>query len=490
MLMNSSCRYDPSVQVILGIPFNNVTFSEAVEWARQRIVTHKPGYITTANWDFLRLAWNDPELQRILIDADLVVADGIPIVWMSRLFGKPLKERVTGSDLVPLLAEMAARERHSLFLLGGAPGVGEKAAAALTRRFPRLRIAGHYSPPLADILGMDHTAILSRIEEANPDILLIAFGAPKQEKFANLHVRSWKVPVSIGVGGTLDFLAGTQTRAPKFVQRLALEWLWRLMTAPRRLTKRYVAGFAFLITVCRRLLSIRMTPNHKAPPDPEAVPPADQFPDVLWLSYAELKGQDPAALFSSGNTHSLVLDLRGVYWLSSTELGGLLQVARNCRLHDRRLILCHASARVDRLLKSCLLTEYLDLTATIADTRVLLGQLSPGVMKGRVYRDEDNHMIFQTPRELTAVTVDAFKAEAAALVSYTPKCQAWIVDLQHTRFVDSAGLGLFVAWHTKAALADIPFEIRNAQKAVEQTFRIARLNAWLKPSTGDSGAPA
>jgi N-acetylglucosaminyldiphosphoundecaprenol N-acetyl-beta-D-mannosaminyltransferase len=479
MIMKTRIQYDPSVQVILGIPFNNVSFPEAVEWVHQRVVSQTPGYIATANLDFVRLAWEDPELQRILLEADLVVADGFPIVWLSRLFGPTLKERVTGSDLVPMLSEMAARNGHSLFLLGGAPGVGEKAADTLKKRFPGIRIAGQYSPPMADVISMNHSDIINRLEAAHPDILLVAFGAPKQEKFANMHVRTWTVPVSIGVGGTLDFLAGTQIRAPRFIQKLSLEWLWRCMTAPRRLARRYVADLVFLLTTCWRLLKLRMLPDRAAGADSSQIMEGDTSLDIRWATYTSQDTAGLPLLFPSAATHSIALDIRGTSWLSSTELGSLLQLAKACRLHEHRLILYHAGTRVTRLLSTCGLMNYLELAESRTDAQSLLAHLAPSSQRGRACRNDSNQLIIITPREITATNLSDFKEVLEPEFSSPNPCSTWIVDLQHTKFVDSSALGLFSAWRQRAAQAAIPLTFINASKPVAQTFRIAKVDSWL-----------
>ena len=477
--MNTDNPYDPSVQVILGIPFNNVSFAEAVEWVHRRVISRTPGYIATANLDFVKLAWEDPELQRILLEADLVVADGFPIVWLSSLLGPALKERVTGSDLVPMMAAMAAEKGHSLYLLGGAPGVGEKAENSLRKRFPEIRIAGCYSPPLADVISMNHSGILERLETANPDILLVAFGAPKQEKFANIHVRNWSVPVSIGVGGTLDFLAGTQTRAPRFVQKISLEWLWRWLTAPRRLTKRYVDDFVFLLTSCWRLLTLRVRSDHASEVDPHDTMGEVDSPEIFWTRYPFQSKESLEHLFITAQTQSIALDIRGISWFSSTELGGLLQLAKTCRRHDRRLILYHAGTRVKRLLLTCRLMEYLELAESKAEGQSYLTSILPGIQKGRTYRGDGNQLVIQTPRELTAANMSEFKSEIEPECNHSPAYSAWVADLQHTKFVDSSALGLFAAWRKRATQNSIPLKFINAQKNVAQTFRIAKVESWL-----------
>ncbi len=204
-------KHKPVPLVIFGVPFHNVSFEETLDWMAARVREGRPVNVATANLDFVTQAWNDPELQRLLIDADLVLADGFPIVKLSPFFGPPLKDRVTGSDLTPMLAERAAHEGFKIYGLGSADGVAKTAMEILKARHPDLKVAGTYSPPFTPLLEMDHRAILQRLERTQPDILFVALGAPKQDKFISMHVRGWNVPVSIGVGGSLDFITGEQS---------------------------------------------------------------------------------------------------------------------------------------------------------------------------------------------------------------------------------------------------------------------------------------
>ena len=361
----------PPTVVVLGLPFHNVTFAEAVAWACQRIRSRQPGYIATANMDFVMQAWRDPELHRILLEADLIVADGIPIVWLSALLGPRLQARVTGSDLVPLLAQMARDNDFSLFNLGGAPGVAEKAADTLVRRFPGLRIAGCYAPPRAPVQEMNHTEILQQLQAAHPDLLLVAFGAPKQEKWVNLHVHTWNVPLAIGVGGTLDFLAGVQTRAPRLVQRLALEWLWRMCSDPPRLVGRYLRNIAFFLRATGGLLLLRCRPDRPAPPldvPPELRRLAAVEPFARLSDAAQVQAFHSAVL-ARAEGRPVVLDLSGVSWLSSLELGALLRLTTALRRQQQTCLLTSAGTRVRRLLVWCHLADYLDLAATPEEAR-------------------------------------------------------------------------------------------------------------------------
>jgi N-acetylglucosaminyldiphosphoundecaprenol N-acetyl-beta-D-mannosaminyltransferase len=188
------------------------------------------------------------ELHRILANCSLVLADGMPLVWISRLFGFPLKERVSGVDLVPQLAELSSRKGYRIFLLGGRDGVAARATAKLQQMYPGCQIVGSYAPPLADLARMDHGETIARVREAKPDILLVAFGNPKQEKWIRMHAKSCDVPVSIGIGGSLDMLIGDVRRAPRWMQVSGLEWLGRCLQEPSRLLPRYSRSFAALAT--------------------------------------------------------------------------------------------------------------------------------------------------------------------------------------------------------------------------------------------------
>jgi len=200
--------------------------------------------IATINADFLVHAANDPQVQQILLSASHATADGMPLVWGSRLLGVPVAERVTGADLVPELATVAAREGISFYFLGAAEGVAQKAADMLVQENPGLRIAGVHAPTIEEVSTRD-PSIAQRIRDANPDVLFVAFGAPKQDKWIAEHLEQLGVPVNIGVGGTFDFITGRTTRAPMWIRRAGLEWLHRLCSEPRRLWRRYFSDITY-----------------------------------------------------------------------------------------------------------------------------------------------------------------------------------------------------------------------------------------------------
>jgi len=222
----------------LGVPVDNVSMEEALGRIEEFIAEGSCHQIATANVDYLVHAKKDSEYQQILCMCDMVVADGMPLVWASRLFGAPLKERVTGSDLVPRLAALSAKKGYGIFLLGATPEVSRRAEERLTSQYPGVRIVGRFSPPMRPLEELDDEEILREIERAAPDILLVAFGSPKQEKWIHRNRARLRVPVCIGVGGTLDFVAGAVPRAPRWMQISGLEWAYRIWAEPRRLAGR------------------------------------------------------------------------------------------------------------------------------------------------------------------------------------------------------------------------------------------------------------
>ncbi|HLZ53770.1 MAG TPA: WecB/TagA/CpsF family glycosyltransferase [Verrucomicrobiae bacterium] len=228
----------PAPVAVLGVVFDNVTFAETLKRIQDMVAARRPHYVVTANVDFLVQARRDAELRRILAEAHLVLCDGTPLVWASRLLGNPLPERVAGSDLAPEILRLAAKNNYRIFFLGADPQTNEQAVANVRTEFPNL-VIGHYSPPFRPLAEMNHDEIRENILAARPDLLFVAFGCPKAEKWMARHYRSLGVPVVMGVGATIDFLAGRVRRAPVWMRQAGLEWLFRLGREPRRLFKRY-----------------------------------------------------------------------------------------------------------------------------------------------------------------------------------------------------------------------------------------------------------
>jgi N-acetylglucosaminyldiphosphoundecaprenol N-acetyl-beta-D-mannosaminyltransferase len=225
-----------------GLLFDDVTMDEAtariVELAKMR---DRPRFVCTGNLDHLAIAAQDREFKAAYEEADLVVADGAPVVWLSKLGGTPLKERVAGSDLFWTLGRASAESGVTLFFLGGVEGAADAAKAELEKRYPGAKIVGTYCPPFTTFnTEQEQNKIRDEVKKANPDILLVAFGAPKQEKWIAANKDRLGVPLSIGVGGSFEMASGMLKRAPVWMQRSGLEWAYRFAQQPRRLFDRYI----------------------------------------------------------------------------------------------------------------------------------------------------------------------------------------------------------------------------------------------------------
>ncbi len=246
-----------------GIAIDALTEADCVAHLMSELAEGRGGWVITPNLDHLRRAGRDHEFRSMLTEADLVVADGMPLVWASRLQGTPLPERVAGSSLVWSLAEAAAHAGRSLYLLGGDPGAAEKATKVLTERYPDLRIAGIDCPPMGFDKNPDRIEqTIQKVLDARPDIVYVGLGSPKQERLIR-QARSRLPQVWwLGVGISLSFIAGDVKRAPRWVQKLGLEWAHRLVQEPGRLAKRYLLhGLPFALVLLVDSILARARPQ-------------------------------------------------------------------------------------------------------------------------------------------------------------------------------------------------------------------------------------
>jgi len=243
---------------LLGVRVDAVTMAGAIAAFQQMIKIGRPCLVFNVNVDICMQIRRDPELAMIFRSADLVLVDGTPMTWAARLLKSPLPDRVSGSDFVPAFCRVAAKAGYRLFLLGAGPGVAQGAKIALEEMNPGLRIVDTYSPPYG--FEQDETEnerIVDRVKRADPDVLFTAFGAPKDQKWLYRFRNDLGVPVSMGVGSSLDYLAGRLRRAPHWMQTCGLEWTYRLVQEPGHLWRRYLVKdppffYNLLIEIFRR----------------------------------------------------------------------------------------------------------------------------------------------------------------------------------------------------------------------------------------------
>lgn len=258
------------------LPVDAVTFPEALDAIARMIEGATGGAVFTPNVDHVVMADDDERFNQAYQTATLSLADGMPVLWASRLFGEPLPEKISGSDLVMPLMERAEREGWRVYLLGGAPGVGERAAEQLVLRFPRIVVAGTDAPRIdMSAPAAARADVLERVRVARPNLVLVAFGAPKQELWIAESAVTLRPAVLLGVGASIDFIAGAAKRAPAWISDNGLEWLYRLVQEPRRLWKRYLLRDPkFLLIVLRQLrearLGARTKPSTRTRPTSEA----------------------------------------------------------------------------------------------------------------------------------------------------------------------------------------------------------------------------
>ena len=227
-------------QTLLNTYINNLTMQEAVDEVEKMIAADKKTYIVAINVDVVIKIEKDPYLKKIVDSADMVLVDGKTLVWISKLYGRPLKAKISGSDLVPILCQKAAEKKHKIFIIGGKEGIAEQAKRRLEYQFPDIQIVGTYAPPFGFEENADELSKINKmISETHPDLLIACFGCPKQEKWIYENIGKYDAKVSICAGATVDFLAGNVKRAPRWMSDHGLEWLFRTIQDPKRLFKRY-----------------------------------------------------------------------------------------------------------------------------------------------------------------------------------------------------------------------------------------------------------
>jgi N-acetylglucosaminyldiphosphoundecaprenol N-acetyl-beta-D-mannosaminyltransferase len=485
--------------VVMGVPIDDLDLPAALSRIEEFIcegrATGTTHQIATVNADFVIKAQDDPELRFILQEADMATADGMPLVWGARLLGVHLPGRVTGADLVPALASIAAEKRYTLYLLGGNPGVADRAAEVLRESYPGIRIVGAVSPPFASVLNLD-PALVEDIRSAQPDILLVAFGNPKQEKWIAMHAPELRVPVMIGVGGTLDFIAGVTRRAPEWMQRSGLEWVYRLAQEPRRLWRRYMVDlFGFGYFFLRQWWAMRR--GDRAPAQATAAIPTSGpvlIEGVAVVSASErltvancqhFLAQADEAL---GYTAFIIADLARATFVDSSGYGALLTVAKRARAAGGELRLAGLQPQVAQVLRVLRLEPFFSTDTDTAAALAAVKQAGPvpgaplsgaavpeGAERGVVVSTlvAGGWQSARAPRRLDALSAPGFRTACAALLAVSPRL---IVDLSETVFLASAGLAALIALSREAR--SLNGELRLACLAPDalQVLRLAKLD--------------
>jgi len=478
--------------VILGVPFDNMTMEEVVARIEDFVLAGEPRYVATANVNFVVKAIHDPEFMEIVQTADIITADGTPILWAARWLGTPLKERVAGSDLVPLLADAAARKGYRVFLLGGAPSVGEKAAANLRRKWPRLEVH-HYAPPFDPLLEMDHQQVLERIRAARPHLLFVSLGAGKQEKWIRMNLKDLGVPVCVGVGATVDFLADVVPRAPVWMRKSGLEWLFRIVQEPGRMWKRYFFDFFYFFHYFRLQWSawnahrkLSGGQGTDEPPSQEKEPASEDLPYATMAVSGRLdlsRSQEflERAKSLRGDEKPLIVDLSGISFLDSSGMGALVALEKEARSGKPPLVLCAPSPQARKTLETARLQDFFKIRPDAAQAleavpaqppREVVPAEKPGAASASI-------VTLSLRQRLDADTKDRFEALIRENMQGAPSFQTLELDLSETDFIDSSGLGLLIKLHKELQAQGRGLRILRPSPRVAKLFSMVRMDRYL-----------
>lgn len=238
---------------LMNTEIDNLTMDETLDAIDSLIKEDNCSYVVTPNVDHIVQLEKDEELKRVYENASLILTDGKPLIWISNWYKTPIKEKISGSDLFPRVCDLAAKKGYTMYLLGAAEGVADKAAKNLMNKYKGLNIVGTYSPPFGfEKDKLELKKIERQIQEVHPDILIVGLGCPKQEKYMYHHCKELDVPISFGLGASIDFEAGNIKRASRWMSEHGLEWLYRITQDPKRLAKRYLVDDMKIIRIARK----------------------------------------------------------------------------------------------------------------------------------------------------------------------------------------------------------------------------------------------
>jgi len=430
---------------ILGVPFDHVTTLGTLDRFDAMIQSGRPHYVVTANVDFLVQARGDVELLRILLEADLVVCDGTPLVWASGWLRNKLPERVAGSDLVPALLRESGRRGYRIFLLGGTEESIRGATERIAMDYPEARIVGAYSPPFRPLLEMDHDEIRRRVKAAEPNVLLVAFGCPKQEKWINMQYRSLGVSVSIGVGATVDFLAGQVSRAPVWMRSAGLEWVYRMCQEPGRLFHRYATDLhVFGRGILVQCLRYRAGGAQEADRDAVYGPSGEHGTSVLRLPLcldrdavgSAVNQRITAELLSSPD--AVLVDVGSVRRVDSSGMGWLATLWHLCWRAERPWIFFGGEGPLKSAWRFMRWESQMTWCADRTAALQLVGERS------RERRVEVSGPGVAWHGEITAANLDDVLKDTEPALAAVGMGSVLVIRLEGVRFIDSAGVGLMV----------------------------------------------
>jgi N-acetylglucosaminyldiphosphoundecaprenol N-acetyl-beta-D-mannosaminyltransferase len=382
--------------------------------------------------------------------------------------------------LVPALLQQAVKKGHRVFFLGGQHYVTSKAVAVLQAQYPGLNIAGYYSPPFLPLLEMDHEEIAARIRAADADVVLVSFGCPKAEKWMAMHYQALGVPVMIGVGGTIDFLAGEKRRAPRWMQRSGTEWVFRMLQEPHRLASRYAKDFwRFLPAVVRQCWELKRDYVE----GPEASRCTVVMREPRWLRLRLPERLDRRAVERHGQMwevveeHHCLVELDNVSFIDSTGIAWLLHMRKRLRASGWQLVLLAPNLKIIRALQAQELEKLFLIANDVVQARELIGKA------------EEAQTLAWDPAKLNGVLSVCCRGEITArnaeefwkmLQHHISTAKGWrkhvTVDLSEAPFVESSGLRQMLRAKQFAREMKVGLEFTGLQPEVRRALRLAKVD--------------
>lgn len=495
---------------LLGVPFDNLSMEEVAEkillWTNTYIKDGVSRYVCTVNVDFmvkaLSVYWNEvynPELLDIYRESNLVTCDGKPLLWLSFLLGSSLKERVTGTDLLPMLAGVLAQNNKSIFLLGGSENINRVAGLVLESLYPCLSIAGQATPFIVTegenlIRVAEQDAFLvEEINRAAPDVLLIALGNPKQEIWFNRIKAQLRVPVSIGVGGVFDILSGAHSRAPSWMQTWGLEWLHRLIQEPKRLWKRYFLdiwvffGMAVPLvvyhTMSRILYRFRIKKNEPAEypllflstTQTIAVIP---LPALIDQEYCKLVHHH---LDESFNQDGIVLDFDNVSHITIEGFAFLIRIWQQAERTGKELYVMNISFRLRMLMKLHRIWDIVKDSVMNNPQQVLRTLIQRGSHSEyfeSVHQDRDYLRIYFFGK------IGADQNREAYIAQLTPLLRGrdCVLDFRYCTYIDNAGFSFLLKIREIVKSNKSSLHVSKCNSMIERLFRLNKIDAFFTPT--------
>lgn len=477
---------EPPMTVLLGLPFHDLTLAETLDYCTEVMGGTHSRYLVTANVDFTAQAYEDEDLRKIVFFADRVVCDGMPLVWLSRLFGAPLRERVTGSDMVPKLLALCASLGYPVYFFGSDLETLEEAKGIVETRYPGLRVAGLDSPTIGAVIEWDNDVLCEKMRASGARLLLVCLGCPKQERWICAHHQETGIPLSIGVGASLDFITGKQKRAPRWMQKTGMEWFWRMSGSPTRLVSRYYQDFLFLCMAAWQQASAQrrrkgIIGKVIVPPESAALPNI-AVTHVEWHGALQKDALDGAPVPKSITT-PVFLDTSRVTFMDSSGFGRLAMLLRHCREADQGLLVVNPSQVFRRSVRALRMDG---LFQTVDSEAEALQWVHEHEARGGMAEAAKEGVVWVSfNRALDAPYYDEMMSLLENAMEHSAGIRVLVIDLTEVGFIDSRAVGgLIRAWKRMSAKGGEMF-YSGAKPAVREIIALLRLDLILTEWKGD-----